>query len=88
MEKISWENDIIGKMASVKNATEDIAAIKERLEYLREQIENENISWDEIHELQSLAKYIEPGDVVLLEWAGVPEFPEDESEEEKGEEFK
>jgi len=50
--------------------------IKERLEYLRGEIEAECISYGEISELQSLAEYIEPGDVLLLEWAGVPEFPE------------
>jgi hypothetical protein len=48
--------------------------IKERLEYLKKQIENENISYGEIAELQSLAKYIDRGDTTLLEWAGVPEF--------------
>jgi hypothetical protein len=48
--------------------------IKERLEYLRKEIEAERISYGEILELQSLAKYIEPGDVLLLEWAEVPEF--------------
>lgn len=47
---------------------------KTRLEYLREQIEKEGISYGEIAELQSLAKYIEAGDVVLLEWSGVLEF--------------
>ena len=47
--------------------------IKERLEYLRGEIEAERISYGEISELQSLAEYIEPGDMVLLEWAGVPE---------------
>jgi hypothetical protein len=47
--------------------------IKERLEYLRGEIKAERISYGEIAELQSLAEYIEPGDVVLLEWAGVPE---------------
>ena len=41
---------------------------KQRLEYLREQIENENISYGEIIELQSLRKYIDDGDVQLLEW--------------------
>jgi len=50
--------------------------IKDRLEYLRGEIEAERISYGEIFELQSLVKHIEPGDVVLLEWAGVPEFPE------------
>lgn len=45
----------------------------QRLEYLRGEIEAERISYGEIHELQTLAEYIEPGDVQLLEWAGVPE---------------
>lgn len=44
-----------------------------RLEYLRGEIEQERISYGEIAELQSLAQYIEDDDVVLLEWAGVPE---------------
>lgn len=47
--------------------------IKARLEYLRKEIEAERISYGEIAELQSLAEYIDPSDVVLLEWAGVPE---------------
>jgi len=50
--------------------------IKERLEYLRGEIRAERISYGEIAELQSLAKYIDKGDVQLLEWAGVPEFNE------------
>lgn len=45
----------------------------ERLEYLRGEINAERISYGEIAELQSLAEWIEPGDVQLLEWAGVPE---------------
>ena len=47
---------------------------KERLEYLRGEILAERISYGEINELESLKEYIEPGDVLLLEWAGVPEF--------------
>ena len=47
--------------------------IKKRLDYLREQIRNENISYGEIAELQNLSKYINKNDVVLLEWAGVKE---------------
>jgi hypothetical protein len=47
--------------------------IKERLEYLRGEIKAERISYGEIAELQSLAKYIDKNDVELLEWAGVPE---------------
>lgn len=46
---------------------------QKRLEHLRRQIEKECISYGEISELQSLAEYIEDGDVVLLEWAGVEE---------------
>jgi len=48
--------------------------IKKRLQYLRGEILAERISYGEIFELQSLAKHINPGDVLLLEWAGVPEF--------------
>jgi hypothetical protein len=51
---------------------------QERLEYLRSTIEAEDISYGELSELASLAEYIDPTDVVLLEWAGVPEFPDDE----------
>ena len=51
--------------------------IAERLEYLRSQIDAESISWGEIAELQGLADHIDPSDVQLLEWAGVPEFPSD-----------
>ena len=49
---------------------------KERLKYLRGEIEAERISYGEIAELESLVEFIEPGDVLLLEWAGVPEFAE------------
>jgi hypothetical protein len=58
------------------------AKAKERLEYLRGEIEAERISYEEISELQSLAEFIEPDDVLLLEWAGVPEFPEEPTPDE------
>lgn len=51
-------------------------AIRARLEYLRGEIEAERISMSEVIELQGLAEHIEAGDTQLLEWAGVPEFPE------------
>jgi hypothetical protein len=51
-----------------------------RLEYLRGEIRAERISQGEVIELQGLAEYIDPGDVELLEWAGVPEFPDDQDE--------
>lgn len=46
---------------------------KKRLEYLRGEIKAERISYGEIAELVSLQEYIDAGDVLLLEWAGVPE---------------
>ena len=49
-----------------------------RLEELRRELKAERISYGEIAELQSLAAYIEPGDVELLEAAGVPEHKEEE----------
>ena len=45
----------------------------QRLEYLRGEIKAGRISYGEISELQDLAAYIESGDVLLLEWAGIPE---------------
>ena len=50
------------------------AQVKNRLEYLRKEIETECISYGEIAELQSLVDWIEPNDVLLLEWAGVKEL--------------
>jgi len=44
--------------------------IKERLAYLRREIQAERISYAEIVELQSMAEHIDPSDVLLLEWAG------------------
>lgn len=51
----------------------DNREIKARLEYLRGEIEAECISYGELIELADLSRYIEPGDVLLLQWAGVPE---------------
>ena len=48
--------------------------MKERLEEIREEIRNERVSIGELIELKSLVKYIDKDDVELLEWAGVPEF--------------
>lgn len=51
--------------------------MKKRLEELRQTLRDENMSYGELIELQSLIEFIEPGDVELLEAAGVPEFNED-----------
>lgn len=48
-------------------------SIKARLEYLRKQIQDEDISYSELAELQSLAEFIDSSDALLLEWAGIPE---------------
>ena len=54
-----------------KLAREELAAA--RLEYLRGELRAETLSYGELAELQSLAEYIEPGDVELAEAAGLPE---------------
>lgn len=46
---------------------------KDRLEYLRGELEAERISYGELVELKELAPYIDPSDVQLLEAAGVLE---------------
>lgn len=51
--------------------------IQNRLNYLRQEIEQERISYGEIIELQSLSEHIDTDDNLLLEWAGVPEFTHD-----------
>jgi hypothetical protein len=51
----------------------DIYIIKLRLEYLRQELRSESISYGELAELQSLSKYIDKDDVELLEAAGVAE---------------
>lgn len=54
--------------------------IKKRLEYLRQEIKAERISYGEIAELQSLVAYIDPNDVELLQWAVDEEKDELEKE--------
>ena len=60
---------------------------KERLEYLRGELNAERISYEELAELHDLIRFIEPGDVQLLEAAGVPEFPEGGEEDEDDDKF-
>lgn len=44
-----------------------------RLEEIRTELRAERISYGELAELQNLVPYIAPGDLELLEAAGVPE---------------
>lgn len=46
---------------------------QKKLEQLRKTLQNEDISYGEIAELRGLGRFIEDGDVELLEPAGVPE---------------
>lgn len=50
---------------------------QDRLDYLRGEIEAERISMMELLELQGYgeAGLIPDNDILLLQWAGVPEFP-------------
>lgn len=52
---------------------QSLKQIKSRLEYLRGEIESERISYGEIIELKELADFIDKDDVLLLQWAEVPE---------------
>jgi hypothetical protein len=42
--------------------------IKKRLEYIRQEIQKECISYGEIAELQALKSYIDKDDTELLQW--------------------
>jgi hypothetical protein len=53
------------------SACKDI--ILNKLNGFRKSIENENISYGEISELQSLAEHIDKDDTLLLEWSGICE---------------
>jgi len=48
------------------------------LESIRASIRAERVSYGELALLQGMVEHIDPGDVELLEWAGVPEFPDHE----------
>lgn len=52
--------------------------IENSLEYMRTVIRSGAMSYGEIAWLQGMVEHIDPGDVELLEWAGVPEFPDHE----------
>jgi hypothetical protein len=58
-----------------REETEAIVEVtpRQRLEYLRKELRAERISYGELSELESLAEYIDAGDVELLEAAGVSE---------------
>jgi hypothetical protein len=63
------------ELTALETAQKELDIIEKqiRLEELRAEIQSERISTGELLELQSLAPYIDKGDVELLEAAGVPE---------------
>lgn len=80
IETEEHENAQLRNLGVTIAGEDDTERVKQRLEYLRGELQAERISYDELHELQSLASHIEPDDVELLQAAGVPEFPEDEEQ--------
>ena len=48
------------------------AEVTARLEEIRAEIVAERVSWGELAELQALARFIDPSDLLLRMWAGVP----------------
>jgi hypothetical protein len=76
---IAAQNMVIDAKAlgtSEPSLFDDIDSKKERLEEIREELNDESISYGELVELQELTEFIEEDDVQLLEAAGVPEFEE------------
>jgi hypothetical protein len=62
------------KVCDICSATRE----EQRLEYLRGEIRAERISYGELAELAELAPHINPSDVELREWAGLPEYDKGE----------
>ena len=62
---------IFVKRNQLNHETMKTKRIKERLEELRIEIQNERISLGEIIELQSLIEHIDSSDIELLQWAEV-----------------
>jgi len=76
-EGFKYMVDLENKMAKGGSVKPTIK-IKRRLEQIRKSIQNENVSYGELAELQSLSQYIDPNDIELKQAAGIPEFDEDE----------
>jgi hypothetical protein len=69
------------RAAIVQSDLDALEATGVRLEYLRGELHAERISYGELHELQCFGEQgkIPADDVELLEAAGVPEFPREET---------
>ena len=74
VESVKDEMESIDNLIAAQNMVLDFK--KERLEEIREELDNESVSYGELVELQDLTEFIEEDDVQLLEAAGIPEFKE------------
>lgn len=77
MARDDYMREIVSELAA-ELTDDETETTQTRLEYLRGQIRAERISYAEISELQGMADLIDRGDTELLEWAGVPEFADDD----------
>ena len=55
---------------------QQIKSPHKELEYIRQELRAERVSYNELLRLQTLSSFISDGDVELLEAAGIPEFEE------------
>ena len=65
-------------MTNKKTPKKSTVSVSARLERLRGELRAGTISYGDLAELESLAEYIDSGDVELLEAAGIAECPEDQ----------
>ena len=73
-----------GRKMAKGGSVETPLKIKRRLEAIRKSIQNENVSYRELAELQSLSQYIDSNDIELRQAAGIPEFEDEDEEYAKG----
>lgn len=67
------DSTVPGELARAVRRVSRGETARERLEYLRGEILAERISLGELAELQTLKKHIRNDDILLCEWAGIPE---------------
>lgn len=73
--RVSLLSSVVNSSAGIDYSITDI---ENRLEYLRQELRAERISYGELHALQHLAAFIDPDDVELREAAGLSEFKNEE----------
>ena len=71
------KNNLDRVLVGIEKTEKFMQKVKKRLEAIRKSIQNENVSYGELFELQNLSQYIDPSDIELREAAGIPEFDDD-----------